>query len=134
MLPWSDDMLRRLFRSTAFFAPAVPVDSRGQGNFPFTLPDNITTYRIMSVAVNRQGRMGSGQSSLQSRRDLMIEPAPPRFVYEDDVLTVQARVFNGTETASSVSVNAQFTRFQAIGQALTASAVTVGRGASAMVS
>ncbi|MDR2095299.1 MAG: hypothetical protein LBP76_07250 [Treponema sp.] len=132
MLPWSDDMLRRLFRSTAFFAPAVPVDGKGQGSFTFTLPDNLTTYRIMIVAVNRQGQMGSVQSSLQSRRDLMIEPALPRFVYEDDVLTVQARVFNGTETASSVSVNAQFTGFQSPGRPL--ATVTVGGGSSAMVS
>ncbi|MDR1901602.1 MAG: hypothetical protein LBQ88_04880 [Treponema sp.] len=134
MLPWSDDMLRRLFRSTAFFAPAVPVDSNGQGNFTFTLPDNLTAYRIMIVAVNRLGQMGSGQSSLQSRRDLMIEPALPRFVYEDDVLTVQARVFNGTETASSVSVSAQFTGFQTEDRPRPAPALTVGAGSSVMVS
>uniref|UniRef100_A0A7T7XN01 Alpha-2-macroglobulin family protein n=1 Tax=Breznakiella homolactica TaxID=2798577 RepID=A0A7T7XN01_9SPIR len=108
MLSYSDDILRRLFKSTAFYAPAVRVGPEGRGTFSFTLPDNLTTYRIMVVAVNKNGQMGSAQGVLETRKDLVIEPVLPRFVYEEDSFTIQARVFNRTDTDGDATVRAAF--------------------------
>lgn len=104
----TDDVLRRLFKSTAFFSPAVPVGADGKGLVTFKLPDNLTTYRVMVVAANKRGQMGSSQASLLTRKSLSVEAVAPRFVYEDDALVLQARVFNGTDQDGTAEVSARF--------------------------
>ena len=131
-LPRSDDILRRLFKSTALFAPAVPVGTDGRGSVSFTLPDNLTTYRVMIIAANKQGMMGQVEGSLITRRSLAVEPVLPRFAYEEDRFTVQARVFNGTTAALDTSLGASFQGIEISGAS--ARSVRVPAGDSVMVS
>ena len=44
--------VRTNFNPLAVFAPAVTTDSDGRALVSLTLPDNLTRYRIMAVAVN----------------------------------------------------------------------------------
>ena len=43
--------VRTDFNPLAVFAPAVRTDAQGNADVTFTLPDNLTRYRIMAVAV-----------------------------------------------------------------------------------
>ncbi|MEO6598607.1 MAG: MG2 domain-containing protein, partial [Polyangiaceae bacterium] len=43
---------RRDFRQTAYFNPSVLVDESGKAHVRFKLPESLTTYRIMAVAVS----------------------------------------------------------------------------------
>ena len=126
LLPRSDDILRRLFKSTAFFSPAVPVGADGRGSVSFTLPDNLTTYRVMVIAANKQGMMGQAQGNLMARRSLAVEPVLPRFVHEEDRFTVQARVFNGTSAVLETSVSASFQGIEVTGAAVRSVRVPAG--------
>jgi uncharacterized protein YfaS (alpha-2-macroglobulin family) len=137
LLPRSDDILRRLFQSTAYYAPAVPVGADGRGNVSFTLPDNLTTYRIMVVAANKQGMMGQTEGSLITRRSLMVEPVLPRFAYEEDRFTIQARVFNGTTSLLDTSISASFRGVEVSGSGASGNltrTVRVSAGSSSLVS
>jgi uncharacterized protein YfaS (alpha-2-macroglobulin family) len=137
LLPPSDDILRSIFKSTAYFAPAVPVGADGRGNVSFTLPDNLTTYRIMVVAANKQGMMGSTEGKLMIRRNLAVEPVLPRFVYEEDRFSVQARVFNGTASPLDTSVGASFRGIEVSGTGASGSvskSVKVPAGNSSLLS
>jgi alpha-2-macroglobulin len=102
------EVLRRLFQSTAYWNPNVRTDSYGRASITVRYPDNLTTFRIMAVAADRSGRMGSGEAKVVVRKPLMIQPVAPRFAYVDDVFTVEARVFNGTPTGGRTSVSASF--------------------------
>ena len=132
LLPRSDDILRRLFKSTAFYSPAVAVGADGRGSVSFTLPDNLTTYRVMIIAANKHGMMGQTEGSLLVRKSLAIEPILPRFAHDDDLFTIQARVFNGTASAMETSVGARFEGFETSGAA--ARSVQVPAGNSSIVS
>lgn len=129
----SDDVLRRMFKSTAFFEPAVPVGANGKGQVTFRLPDNLTTYRVMVVAANKRGQMGSAQAALLTRKNLSVEVVAPRFVYENDVLTLQARVFNGTAQDATVDLTAQFRGLTLVDVAPSPK-VVVAKNSSALVS
>ena len=48
------------------------------------LPDNITTFRVMAVAVTAGDRYGSGHSPMLVTRPLIARPALPRFVRAGD--------------------------------------------------
>ncbi|HEX7241302.1 MAG TPA: MG2 domain-containing protein, partial [Longimicrobiaceae bacterium] len=77
-------ILRSQFRPTAFFLGSVPTDESGEATVAARLPDNVTTFRVMAVAVTAGDRYGSGQSPLLSTRPLVVRPALPRFVREGD--------------------------------------------------
>jgi hypothetical protein len=132
-LPVSDDLLRKLFKSTAFYAPTVPVGADGKGTVSFKLPDNLTTYRVMVVVANRNGQMGSSQTPLLTRKSFAVEPVLPRFVYEGDELVIQARVFNSTGIDSNATVVPTFSGISPLDGGGPAS-VKVVTGDSTMVS
>ncbi|MCP4217472.1 MAG: hypothetical protein GY765_22720, partial [bacterium] len=100
--------LRKLFKSTAFYKPNVVIGRDGGGSVQFTLPDNLTTYRIMAVVTDGNGRVGSGDENILVRKPLMIQPIMPRFLYPGDTLQVEALVFNGTDTPGKVRLSSEF--------------------------
>ncbi|HMK74484.1 MAG TPA: alpha-2-macroglobulin family protein, partial [Myxococcaceae bacterium] len=75
---------RSEFRTTALFAPAVLTDAEGRAEVQFTLPDNLTTYRLMAVALTPGERMGSGQSQVVVAKPLLAMPALPRLMRVGD--------------------------------------------------
>ena len=78
------EVLRSRFSSTAFFLGSVVTDADGNATAAAKLPDNLTTFRLMAVAVTAGDRYGSGQSSLLVTRPLLARPALPRFLRRDD--------------------------------------------------
>jgi uncharacterized protein YfaS (alpha-2-macroglobulin family) len=78
------DVLRSRFASTAFFLGSVITDAHGEAVAAARLPDNLTTFRVMAVAVTGGDRYGSGESSLLVTRPLLARPALPRFLRRDD--------------------------------------------------
>jgi uncharacterized protein YfaS (alpha-2-macroglobulin family) len=78
------DVLRSRFQTTAFFLGSVVTGADGRAVASAKLPDNITTFRVMAVAVTAGDRYGSGQSSMLVTRPLVARPALPRFVRPGD--------------------------------------------------
>ncbi|CAN5319939.1 hypothetical protein BH09GEM1_BH09GEM1_41830 [soil metagenome] len=97
------DILRFRFQTTAFFLGSVITDAQGNAQANAKLPDNITTFRIMAVAVTAGDRFGSGQSPMLVTRPLLARQALPRFVRPGDQFTAGA-VINRRDGAS-VDVN-----------------------------
>jgi uncharacterized protein YfaS (alpha-2-macroglobulin family) len=78
------DILRSRFQTTAFFLGSLVTNAQGRGVASARLPDNLTTFRVMAVAVTEADRYGSGQSSMLVTRPLVARPALPRFLREGD--------------------------------------------------
>jgi len=78
------DELRKDFRPVATWVGAVVTDSDGKATHKFKLPDTLTTFRLMAVAVSTGAQFGSGQSEFKVNKTLMIRQALPRFVRPDD--------------------------------------------------
>lgn len=77
-------VLRSRFQTTAFFLASVHTDANGEAVARAKLPDNLTTFRVMAVAVTAGDRYGSGEASLLVTRPLIARPALPRFVRPGD--------------------------------------------------
>jgi uncharacterized protein YfaS (alpha-2-macroglobulin family) len=78
------DVLRSRFQTTAFFLGSVVTDTGGKGVARVKLPDNLTTFRVMAVAVSRNDRYGKGEVPLLVTRPLLARPALPRFFRPGD--------------------------------------------------
>nr|PZN28832.1 MAG: hypothetical protein DIU78_01695 [Pseudomonadota bacterium] len=92
-----DEGARSDFRQTAYFDPSVPTDARGRARVRFRLPDSVTRYRVMAVAVGTGERFGFGESSVTASKRLMLRPALPRFFRTGD--RVSAGVIVSTKDA-----------------------------------
>lgn len=78
--------VRKDFRSTAYFAPAV-LTRGGKAKVRFKLPDSLTSYRLMAVAASRADSFGLGDAEITTSRPLMARPALPRFLRAGDTMT-----------------------------------------------
>ena len=93
------------FNPLATFAPSVRTDANGEARVPVKIPDNLTRYRVMVVAVDSQGRQfGTGESSLVGRLPLMVRPSAPRFLNFGDRFELPIVLQNQTGEALVVEV------------------------------
>ena len=96
--------VRSDFNPLATFAPAVNTDANGRVTVDVKLPDNLTRYRVMAVAVADGKYFGTGESNITARMPLMVRPSAPRFLNFGDRFELPVVVQNQTEQPLSVDV------------------------------
>ena len=97
--------LRTNFNPLALFSPDVRTNANGHAQVEVELPDNLTRYRIMVVAVDDSGRLfGSAEANLTARLPLMVRPSAPRFLNFGDEFELPIMIQNQTDEAMSVDV------------------------------
>jgi alpha-2-macroglobulin len=87
------------------------------------VPDNLTRYRVMAVAVAGERNFGAGESNITARMPLMVRPSPPRFLNFGDRFELPVVVQNQTGDAMTVRVAVRSTN----------AAITDGLGRSVTV-
>ncbi len=93
------------FNPLATFAPEVKTNTNGKAAVKINLPDNLTRYRIMVVAVDDSGRQyGSGESSITARLPLMVRPSAPRFLNFGDQFEMPIVLQNQTDELMEAEV------------------------------
>lgn len=96
--------LRTNFNALAVFAASVPTDANGRATVTVKLPDNLTRYRVMAVAVDPIKRFGSAESSINARMPLMVRPSAPRFLNFGDKFELPVVVQNQTDQPMTVNI------------------------------
>jgi uncharacterized protein YfaS (alpha-2-macroglobulin family) len=96
--------IRTNFNALALFAPAVTTDARGHASVPVKLPDNLTRYRVMAIAVAGARQFGAGESTITARLPVMVRPSPPRFLNFGDRFELPVIVQNQTDQPIDVDV------------------------------
>ena len=97
-------LVRRDYNPLALFAPEVRTNADGRASVPVTLPDNLTRYRVMVVAVAGGSYFGSGESSLTARLPLMVRPSAPRFLNFGDSFELPVVLQNQTGAAMETHI------------------------------
>jgi alpha-2-macroglobulin len=90
------------FRATAFFRAGVRTDSNGVARISVKLPDNVTTFRVMAVAVGAGDRYGSATTPLLVTKPLIVRAALPRFIRANDSVFAGA-VVSGRDRSLATS-------------------------------
>ena len=99
--------IRTNFNPLAAFAPAVKTDADGKATVDIKLPDNLTRYRVVAIAVAGDKQFGKGESALTARLPLMVRPSPPRFLNFGDTFELPVVVQNQTDAPMTVRVAAR---------------------------
>ncbi|HEX2780916.1 MAG TPA: alpha-2-macroglobulin family protein [Gemmatimonadaceae bacterium] len=122
------DVLRSRFKTTAFFLGSVVTDASGDAIATAKLPDNLTTFRVMAVAVTQADRFGSGEAKMLVTRPLVARPALPRFLRPGDDFTAGTVVNRRSGAAGEVTVQAASTGVELRGDAEQRASLEQGRG------
>jgi uncharacterized protein YfaS (alpha-2-macroglobulin family) len=96
--------VRKDFRSVAHFEPGLKLDANGEAEAVFTLPDNLTTFRIFAVANGRGRAAGTGEGRLTVTRDLVLRASLPNHLTAGDEFEASAIVTSRAKTEGELSV------------------------------
>lgn len=124
-------ILRSRFQTTAFFLGSVVTDANGRATASAELPDNLTTFRVMAVAVTDGDRYGSGESEMLVSRPLVARPSLPRFVREGDRFEAGAVVNSRIDGEPEVRIEAEAEGVRLDGPSRRTERVRPGRGVEA---
>ena len=72
--------MRSLFKFVSYWNPAVRPDAEGRATIRFELPDNLTGWRILAVAVTPEDRLGLGQGTVRVNEFGTAKPIQVRTV------------------------------------------------------
>ncbi len=108
--------IRLDFNPLATFAPEVRTDANGHATVEVSLPDNLTRYRVMVVAVDSGGgQFGSGEAAITARLPLMVRPSAPRFLNFGDQFELPIVLQNQTDSDMLVDVVVEATNITLTG-------------------
>ena len=99
--------VRADFDALAVFAPEELTGADGTVTVAVDLPDNLTRYRVMAVAVDGVDRFGSDESVITARLPISIRPSAPRFLNFGDRFELPVVVQNQTDAPVDVDVALQ---------------------------
>jgi len=99
---------RTNLNETAFFFPHLTTDENGEVRFTFTMPEALTQWKFLGFAHDNQLRAGLLTDEAITSKDLMVQPNPPRFLREGDLIEFSVKVTNQSETTLSGQVRLTF--------------------------
>ena len=96
--------LRSVFKFVCYWNPSIVPDSEGKARIQFELPDNLTAYRILTMAVTPDEHMGLGERLFRVNQPTEVRPMLPNQVLEGDRFEALFSVMNRTEQPRSIEV------------------------------
>ena len=96
--------LRSLMKFVAYWNPSIETDNEGRAQFEFELPDNLTGWRVLVIAVDKEERMGLGDHNFKVNRPTELRPLMPNQLTAGDTVEAGFSVMNRTGSKRSLKV------------------------------
>ncbi|MCB1318597.1 MAG: hypothetical protein KDK34_00005, partial [Leptospiraceae bacterium] len=124
-----EDGLRKNFKHTAEWSPALRADADGKVTLRFELPDNLTTFRVMALA-SRQGKFATTEHEFRVQQPLVVQPLVPRFIRPGDELQMGAVIVNQSGKDARIQVQMESPLLTFKGRNSTQGEITIPSGQS----
>lgn len=85
---------RKNFNETAFFYPQLHTNSEGEIRIKFTMPESLTKWKFIGLAHTQTLETGTITKEIVTQKDLMVIPNLPRFLRENDQITISTKIAN----------------------------------------
>jgi hypothetical protein len=93
--------IRDKFKDTAFWSANIRTDANGSAVLSFTLPDNLTTWRMTARGHDMTGRVGEKRGEFLVTQDLVARIGKPRFFIEGDTVGLLGIVTSNAQRGMS---------------------------------
>ncbi len=97
--------LRNLFKFVSYWNPSISPDADGRAQIEFEVPDNLTGWRVLVLAVTEDDKMGLGDVNIKVNRPTEIRPVMPNQVVEGDSFKAGFNVMNRTDKPRKLKVD-----------------------------
>ncbi|NIY18676.1 MAG: large extracellular alpha-helical protein, partial [Nitrospinaceae bacterium] len=96
--------MRSLFKFVSYWNPSIQTDAAGRAEIEFEVPDNLTGWRVLVIAVTPGDRMGLGEGNFKVNRATEVRPVMPNQVTEGDDFVAGFSVMNRTGGPRDITV------------------------------
>jgi len=96
--------VREDFKDTAYWAPSIVTDDRGEAHVKIKLPDNLTTWRATLRAVTKDTLVGGTVSKSVVSKKLLLRLETPRFIAQKDSVCISGVIHNNIEKDMKIRV------------------------------
>lgn len=103
----ADLSLRSLFKFVSYWNPALSTDAEGKAQVQFPVPDNLTGWRVLAMAVTPGDLMGLSDYNFKVNQPLELRPVLPNQVTQGDQFQAGFSLMNRTDTARDVTLSIQ---------------------------
>jgi hypothetical protein len=104
----SDDVstprLRQYFPETLLWNPELITDSNGRATIDLKMADNITTWKIYTIASTRDGKVGIAEKEVTAFQTFFADLDPPRYLTDGDEIFLPVQLRNYSENLAKVDV------------------------------
>ncbi len=87
----------------------IVTDATGKATVSFTLPDNLTTWRVMVVATDGNLKFGSAETTFITTQPLLSNPILPQFARPGDRILAGLSVTNNTKDQGFIDITGNVT-------------------------
>jgi uncharacterized protein YfaS (alpha-2-macroglobulin family) len=101
--------VRTKFVPLAYWNGSIHTDSSGNASVSFTLPDDLTTWRVMALGLSSDARFGNGEATFITTKALVTNPALPQFARPGDSFEAGVAVTNVAHGTGTLAVNGAVT-------------------------
>jgi len=97
--------MRNLFKFVSYWNPSILPDANGNATVSFDVPDNLTGWRVLAMAVTPSDRLGLGDMNFKVNRPTEVRPVMPNQVTEGDRFDAGFSVMNRTDKPRTLTVD-----------------------------
>ncbi|MYC26024.1 MAG: hypothetical protein F4X56_08930 [Gammaproteobacteria bacterium] len=102
----TDPNVRTIDRFVAYWNPSL-ISTNAQETITFDLPDNLTSWKVVVLAVSTNDQFGYATTTFGSIKETEIRAVAPNVVTEGDTFHVGASIFNRADRVRALTVELQ---------------------------
>lgn len=99
--------VRAWFPETFLFDPLVVTDAEGRASVDVTVPDRLTTWRVLALAHARDGAQAGTTASFLGTLPTYVDPVVPSFLRVGDEVRLPVQIVNTTTTDANASLQVE---------------------------
>lgn len=100
----STPRLREYFPETLFWSPEIITGKTGRAEVKFKMADNITTWKLYTVASTKNGKIGIAEREVTAFQPFFVDLEPPKFLTDGDEIFLPTPIRNYTDAKQKVGV------------------------------
>lgn len=97
--------MRSIFKYVSYWNPSIVVDARGNATTSFTVPDNLTRWRVIVLGITKTDQMGTGSTDFTVNRPTELRPVMPNHVLAGDHFIAGFSVMNRLQKTRTLTVD-----------------------------